>query len=52
MVDGSPDGDLPGGAHFVVAPVLPGLALMLRHDAAPLVKRIAGEILARYGANL
>lgn len=51
VTGGTPDGGLPAGAHFVVAPVLPGLVLMLRHDAAPLVKRIASEILARYAAT-
>ena len=46
-----PADGLPGGASFVMAPVLPGLALLLRHDAAPLVKRIAAEILAKYAAT-
>jgi DNA-binding transcriptional MerR regulator len=45
------DAPLPGGDHFVMAPVLPGLSLFLRHDAAPVVKRIAAEILARYAAD-
>ena len=48
---GAPADGLPGGASFVMAPVLPGLALLLRHDAAPLVKRIAAEILAKYAAT-
>ena len=43
-------GDLPEGQHFVMAPVLPGLVLLLRHDAAPLVKRTAAEILEKYAA--
>jgi DNA-binding transcriptional MerR regulator len=54
-LDVTPDrreGELPGGAHFVMAPVLPGLALLLRHDAAPLVKRIAREILEKYAATM
>ena len=39
---------LPGGTHFVMAPLLPGLVLMVDRDAPPLVKRVAAEILARY----
>ena len=32
-----------------MAPVLPGLVLLVNEDAAPLVRRIAAEILATYG---
>jgi hypothetical protein len=32
-----------------VLPLLPGLALMLDVDAAPIVKRIAAEVCRRYG---
>ena len=43
------DEDLPGASRFLMQQVLPGLAILVRQDAAPLVKRIAAEILARYG---
>jgi hypothetical protein len=46
-----PDGELPGASLCAIANVLPGLAIVLRHDAPPLVKRIAAEILAKYGVN-
>jgi DNA-binding transcriptional MerR regulator len=41
---------LPAGTSFVLAEVLPGLSLVVRHDAAPVVRRVAAEILARYAA--
>jgi DNA-binding transcriptional MerR regulator len=43
--------DLPGASHLVLVNVLPGLALLMSRDAAPLVKRIAAEILERYGVG-
>jgi DNA-binding transcriptional MerR regulator len=43
------DTSLPEGPRFVMASLLPGLALMVSTDAAPLVRRIAAEICDRYG---
>ncbi|HEX3345902.1 MAG TPA: MerR family transcriptional regulator [Polyangiaceae bacterium] len=37
------------GRSFIMANVLPGLAIILDHDAPALVKRIAAEIVAKYG---
>ena len=37
------------GRSFVMASVLPGLALIVDHDAPPLVQRIAAEIVEKYG---
>lgn len=42
-------GALPDGPRFVLATLLPGLALMVDEEASPLVRRIAGEICERYG---
>jgi DNA-binding transcriptional MerR regulator len=43
-----PDGASSDGTRLVMAPVLPGLVLLVNEDAAPLVKRVAAEILAKY----
>jgi DNA-binding transcriptional MerR regulator len=43
------DALLPEGRSFRMVPLLPGLTLMLDHEAAPIVRRIAAEISARYG---
>jgi DNA-binding transcriptional MerR regulator len=40
--------ELDDGTSFVMTNVLPGLALFLRSDASPLVKRVAAEILRKY----
>jgi DNA-binding transcriptional MerR regulator len=48
---GADGDDLPGASHFVMVNVLPGLALLMSRDAAPLVKRIAAEMLERYGVG-
>jgi DNA-binding transcriptional MerR regulator len=42
---------LPDGPRWVLVSLLPGLALMVRDDAAPLVKRAATEIYERYSAT-
>ena len=45
------DGDtagLPAGKRLIMAPVLPGLVLLVNEDATPLVRRVAVEILATY----
>jgi hypothetical protein len=39
---------LRGGTELVMAEILPGLSLLLRRDAAPLVRRVAAEILEKY----
>ena len=41
---------LPDGPRWVLAPLLPGLALWVREDAAPIVRRTAAEIVRRYGS--
>jgi hypothetical protein len=41
-------GSLPSGKRLVMAPVLPGLVLLVNEDATPLVRRVAAEILATY----
>jgi DNA-binding transcriptional MerR regulator len=41
---------LPDGPRWLLAPLLPGLALWIREDAAPIVRRTAAEILRRYGS--
>ena len=43
-------GDLPDGPKWVLVSLLPGMALMVREDAAPIVRRAAAEIVSRYGA--
>jgi len=47
----SQSGDLPLGARWVIAPLLPGLALMVREDASAIVRRVATEIFEAYAAN-
>jgi DNA-binding transcriptional MerR regulator len=42
---------LPNATRWVIAPLLPGLALMVRDDASPIVRRAAAEIAERYGAT-
>jgi DNA-binding transcriptional MerR regulator len=42
---------LPPTAHWGIFPLLPGMALMVREDAAPIVKSAAAEILGRFGAQ-
>jgi DNA-binding transcriptional MerR regulator len=37
------------GRSFVMANVLPGLALIVDHDAPAIVKRVAAEIIEKYG---
>jgi hypothetical protein len=49
--EGEDGSELEDGTHFVMTTVLPGLALFLRRDASPLVKRVAAEILRRYRAR-
>jgi DNA-binding transcriptional MerR regulator len=44
------DAELPAGARWVLAPLLPGLVLMVKDDVSPLVRRAAAEIIERYGA--
>jgi len=39
---------LRGATELVMAEILPGLSLLLRRDAQPLVKRVAAEILEKY----
>jgi DNA-binding transcriptional MerR regulator len=41
---------LPAGPSYVVASLVAGLALVLRHDASPLARRMAREIVATYAA--
>ncbi len=48
VLGNAPDGASPDGTRLVMASVLPGLVLLLNEDAAPLVKRVAAEILAKY----
>jgi hypothetical protein len=43
--------DLPAGARWIIAPLLPGLALMVREDTSSVVRRIAREIAEQYGAT-
>jgi DNA-binding transcriptional MerR regulator len=45
------DGWLPDGPRWLPVPLLPGLALWVRDDAAPLVRRVASEIVRRYGSR-
>jgi DNA-binding transcriptional MerR regulator len=40
---------LPEGPRWVLVPLLPGMALMVRDDAAAVVRRAAAEIIERYG---
>jgi hypothetical protein len=44
-----PDDDLPDGPRWVLVSLLPGMALMVRDDAAPVVRRVAAEIIERFG---
>jgi DNA-binding transcriptional MerR regulator len=46
-----PDSPVPDGSHYVFCPVLPGLVLLVSADATPLVRRIAAEMIERYGAG-
>ena len=46
-----PDGDLPDGPRWALVSLLPGMALMVRDDAAAIVKRAAREIIAQYGSR-
>ncbi|HEX8791745.1 MAG TPA: MerR family transcriptional regulator [Polyangiaceae bacterium] len=41
---------LPDGPRWLPVPLLPGLALWVREDAAPVVRRTAAEIVRRYGS--
>jgi DNA-binding transcriptional MerR regulator len=47
----APNDDLPPGSRYVLAPLLPGLALVVGEDASPLVRRVAREIIERYSAK-
>lgn len=49
---GGPTDDewLPEGPRWVLAPLLPGLAIWIREDATPIVRRTAAEIVRRYGS--
>ncbi len=42
---------LPDTPHWGIFPLLPGMALMVREDAAPIVKSAAAEILGRFGTQ-
>jgi hypothetical protein len=42
---------MPEGSRFVLAALLPGLALMVSDDASPLVLRVAREICESYGPS-
>ncbi len=42
---------LPAGKSYVVTSLVPGLALVVRHDASPLARRMAREIVARYASE-
>ncbi len=44
------DAGLPDGPRWALLPLLPGLVLMVRDDAAAVVKRAAAEIIERYGS--
>lgn len=44
------DAWLPDGPRWLPVPLLPGLALWVREDAAPIVRRTAAEIVRRYGS--
>lgn len=41
---------LPNGPRWLPISLLPGLALWMREDAAPIVRRTAAEIVRRYGS--
>jgi DNA-binding transcriptional MerR regulator len=43
------DADLPDGPRWALLPLLPGMVLMVRDDAAAVVKRATAEIVERYG---
>jgi len=43
------DALLPDGPRWALLPLLPGMVLMVRGDAAAVVKRAAAEIVERYG---
>ncbi len=47
-VDGA---SLPPAPHWGLFPLLPGMVLMVREDAAPFVKSAAAQILARFAAQ-
>jgi hypothetical protein len=42
---------LPGGPRWALVPLLPGMVLMVRQDAASVVRRAASEIIDRYGVR-
>jgi DNA-binding transcriptional MerR regulator len=42
---------VPEALHYSLVPLMPGLALMVTDDAAPVVRRIANEVIARYSAG-
>ena len=42
---------LPPTPHWGIFPLLPGMALMVREDAAPIVRSAAAEILGRFGTQ-
>jgi hypothetical protein len=44
------DAALPEGPRWVLVSLLPGMALMVRDDAAAVVRRSAAEIIERYGS--
>jgi len=44
-------GSLPETPRWGIFPLLPGMALMVREDAAPIVRNSAAEILARFGTQ-
>jgi hypothetical protein len=50
-VEHDDDALLEGAVGFAMVNVLPGLALMVRSDASPLVKRVAREIVRKYSAR-
>jgi hypothetical protein len=47
----SDDAPLPAGPRWALLPLLPGMVLMVREDAASVVKRAASEIIDRYGVR-
>jgi hypothetical protein len=44
-------GSLPETPRWGIFPLLPGMALMVREDAAPIVRSAAAEILGRFGTQ-
>lgn len=49
--DWTESASLPDTPHWGIFPLLPGMALMVREDAAPVVRSAAAEILGRFGTQ-